>query len=261
MWPVPNSLPETDVAPRKFAVMHRQVHVRKSRAAVQWSKAATVVLAKTGTRRSVRHHRPHQGWKWSHGPERKPADRTPAAAKAESKSETTAESKERNISRSPNRAVIRISVSRTGPPAPRAVVHHPATVVIRRPAPGIVRNPGPSPIRLIHPAAIPIRSPARGLVWPPHWTVIRNFRPRAVGVKILGSDVIVVGAPPRFRVADHVVAIGVPLVPVISGGGFADLVLRVRAAALNGDELALADAGAALRSRNFDFAFADQHFV
>src|ERR1035437_7300301 len=32
-----------------------------------------------------------------------------------------------------------------------------------------------------------------------------------------------------------------------------------RAAALNGDELALTDARAALRSRNFDCAFADQH--
>src|SRR5208282_4166198 len=187
---------------------------------------------------------------------RKPAD----PAKAESESKTTAESEEGNISRSPDRTIERIPVRRTGPPTPPSVDIHPATVVIRSPAPGIIRNPGPSPIRLINPTPIAIRSPVRRHRWPPHWTVIRNFRPSAVTIEILGSDVIVVSVPTRFRVADHVVSIRVPLIKVVAGRSLANLVLRVRASSLNGDELVLSDARAALRSRNVDFAFADQHF-
>src|ERR1019366_9767265 len=89
---------------------------------------------------------------------------------------------------------------------------------------------------------------------------IGNFRPGSVVVEIFGSYVVVVGASARCRMADNVVAIGVPLVPVIPCRCFADLVLRLIARALNGNELALGHSGAALWSRNFDFAFADQHF-
>ncbi len=80
-----------------------------------------------------------------------------------------------------------------------------------------------------------------------------------MAIEIFGSDVIVVSVPTRLRVADHVVTISVPLIEVIAGRSFANLVLRVRSAALNGDELVLSDACTALRSRNLYFAFADQH--
>src|ERR1035438_6762778 len=130
-------------------IMHRQVHVRKSRAPVQPTDAAPGVCSKTGNAEASAIPAP-PGMEMVAWSKRKPANRAPETI-AESKSETTAKSKEGNISRRPNRTVIRISVSRTGPPAPRSVVHHPATVVIRRPAPRIVRNPRPSPIRLIHP--------------------------------------------------------------------------------------------------------------
>src|ERR1039458_4324084 len=204
--------------------MHCQVHVRESRAAVQRSKAAAVVIAE---------------------PDRVEASTAPA--------------EERNISRRPDRTVERVSVSRTGPPTPSAVDLHPAAVVIRSPAPVVIRNPGPSPIWFVDPATIAVRSPAGRLVWPPHLTVIGYFRPGAMTIEIFGPDVIVVGVAPRFRVADHGVAIGVPLVPVIPCRRFANLVLRLIASARDGNELASADARAALWSRNFYFAFADEY--
>src|ERR1039458_9958532 len=236
--------------------MHRQVHVRKSRTGAQRSKSTAIEFAETGIAESPTPPSP-PGMKEVTRTERKPADAAPAA---ETESKSTAESKERNISRRPNRTIERVSIGRTRPPSPTSADLHPAPVVIRSPAPVIVRDPGPSPIRLINPTPIAIRSPASRLVWPPHWTIIRNFRPRAMAVQIFGSDVIVVRVPPRFRVADHVVAIGVPLVPIIPRRRFADFVLRVCARACDGNELTLSDARAALRSRNFDFAFADQYF-
>src|SRR5450631_3007970 len=237
----------------EISVMHRKVHVRESRAAVQRSKAAAIVCVDTGNAEAPAIP-PIPGMETVTRSKGKPADRAPAATEAE----TTAV--ERNISRRPYRAVVRISVGRTRPPGPRSVVHHPATIVIRSPAPGIIRNPGRTPVRLIHPAAVAIRSPAGFHVWTPHLTVIRNFRPGAVAVEIFGSHVVVVSVSPRYRIADDVVAIGVPLVPVIPGRCFADLVLRLIAGTLHGDELTLSHARAALRSRNFHFPTADQHF-
>src|SRR5450759_13320 len=113
-------------------VMHRQVHVREARTAVQRSKTAAVVSVETnGAEPPAIPSIP--GMETVTRSQGKPADRAPASTEAVS--ETTAESEERNISRRPDRAVKWIPVGRTGPPAPRSVVHHPATVVIRRPAP------------------------------------------------------------------------------------------------------------------------------
>ena len=224
----------------EMLVMHRQVHVRKPRAAMQRSKAAAVEVVKTALPESSAAPPAPPRMEMVTRSEREPADRTPASAPAESKAETTAEPEERNISWRPDRLVKRVPVGRTRPPSPTSVDIHPAAVVIRSPAPIIVRNPGPSPIRLIHPVAIAIRSPVRvRFRWPPHLTVIGNFRPGAVVVEIFGSNVVIVGLPARCRIADDVVAIGVPLVPIIAGRGFADLVLRLIARALNGNELAL----------------------
>src|SRR5450631_559327 len=195
----------------EISVMHRKVHVRESRAAVQRSKAAAIVCVDTGNAEAPAIP-PIPGMETVTRSKGKPADRAPAATEAE----TTAV--ERNISRRPYRAVVRISVGRTRPPGPRSVVHHPAAVVIR--------------------------SPAGFHVWTPHLTVIRNFRPGAVAVEIFGSHVVVVSVSPRYRIADDVVAIGVPLVPVIPGRCFADLVLRLIAGTLHGDELALSHARA-----------------
>ena len=240
--------------------MHRQVHVRKPRTGAQRSKAAAVVIAESDAAEAPSAPAAPPGMKEVTRSKRQPADRAPATAPTEAKSDASAPSVERNISRRPDRTVKRVSVSRTRPPSPTAVNIHPAAVVIRSPAPVIIRNPGPSPIGFIHPAAIPIRSPASGLIWPPHLTVIRNFRPGAAPVEIFGSDVVVVRVPSRFRIADHVVAIGVPLIKVVAGRSLANLVLLVRAGALNGNELILSHPRAALRSRNFDFPSADQHF-
>src|ERR1035441_6873018 len=194
-------------------IMHRQVHVRKPRAAMQRSKAAAVVSVDVGSAEAPAIPA-IPGMETVTRSKGKPADRAPAPAETEA--ETTADPEERNISRRPDRLVERVPVGRPGPPSPPSVDIHPAAVVIRRPAPIIVRNPGPSPIRLVHPVAIAVRSPVRvRFRRPPHLTVIGNFRPGAVVVEIFGSYVVVVGVSPRCRMADNVVAIGVPLVPVI----------------------------------------------
>jgi len=237
-------------------VMHRQVHVRESRTGPQRSKAAAVVIAEPDSAEASAISAP-PGMETVTRSKRQPADPAPAT---ETKPESTAKAEERNICRRPDRTVERISVCRPRPPSPTAVNLHPSAVVIRRPSPGIIRNPGPSPIRLIHPAAIAIRSPASRFGRPPHWTVIRNFSPGAMGIEIFGPYVIVVSALPRYRIADHVVAIRVPLIPIIPGRCFADLVLLLIAGALHRDELARSHARAALRSRNFYFASADEDF-
>src|ERR1700674_892181 len=241
----------------EMLVMQRQVHVRKSRAAMQRSKTTPVVSVDVGLAEAPAVP-PIPRMETVTRSQRQPAYRAPAATKAVS--DSTAVSEERNISRSPNRAIKRVSVGRTGPPGPPSVVHHPTTVVIRRPAPGIIRHPGPSPIRLIHPSPITIRRPVICHVWTPHLTVVRNFRPGAVIVEIFRSHVVIVSAPPRRRIANDVVAIGVPLIPVIPCRRFADLVLRLIARALHGNKLALPHARPALRSRNVHFAFTDEHF-
>jgi len=64
----------------------------------------------------------------------------------------------------------------------------------------------------------------------------------------------------RLRVEDHVVAIRVPLIPIVVLRRLCNPVLRLVASTLNRDELALSDARAALRSRNLYFTFADEHF-
>jgi hypothetical protein len=81
-----------------------------------------------------------------------------------------------------------------------------------------------------------------------------------MAIQTFGSDVIVVRVPTRFRVADHGVAIRIPLIPVVPRRRFANLVLLVGARTLNRDELPLTHARSALRSSNFNFAFADEHF-
>jgi hypothetical protein len=63
----------------------------------------------------------------------------------------------------------------------------------------------------------------------------------------------------RFRVENHAVAIGVPLVPIVALWSFSNLVLRLIASSLNRDVLAFSNTSAALRSCDFYFTFADQH--
>src|ERR1035438_8197715 len=67
-------------------IMHRQVHVRKSRAPVQRSKAAAVVCSKPGNAEASAIPAP-PGMEMVARSKRKPADRAPET-KAESKSET-----------------------------------------------------------------------------------------------------------------------------------------------------------------------------
>ncbi len=195
-------------------VMHRLIHIRKARARAQWSKAAAVEFAKTRVPEPSAPTTPPRMEKVT-GSKRQPTDRAEPKTKPEAKAP---ESEERHISRRPNRLIERVSVSRPRPPTPTAVDIHPAPVVIRSPAPRIIRNPGPSPIRFVHPAPVAIRSPIRWHRRPPHGAVIRNLRPRAMPVEVFRPYVIVVRLFPCQRIANHVVAIRVPLIEVVALG-------------------------------------------
>jgi hypothetical protein len=81
-----------------------------------------------------------------------------------------------------------------------------------------------------------------------------------VRIEVFGSNVIRVGVFSRLRVEDGVVAIRVPLVPIVVLRRLCDLVLRLVASTLNRDELALSNARAALLGCNLYFTFADEHF-
>src|SRR5208283_4290100 len=236
-------------------VMHRQVHVRKARARAQRSKTAAIVFAEARIPEAATPTTPPRMEKVTRS-KRQPSHRPESKTKSESKA---TEAKERNISRRPNRLIERIPVSRTRPPIPPSVDLHPPPIVIRSPAPRVIRNPRPSPIRFIHPAPVAIRSPTRRHRRPPHWTIVRNLRPRPMSIQVFRPHVVIVGLFPRQRIADHVIAILVPLIKVIASRSFANLVLLVRPRALNRNELVLPHARAALRSRNFDFTFANQH--
>src|ERR1017187_2725335 len=150
-------------------IVHSGPHVREAVASVQRRKTTAVIAVVSGVTEASAIAAPP----WVEEVTRangEPSDRTPAATKADSKA--TAPAEERNISRRPERPVIRIRVKRTGPPRPSAVILQPATVVIGRPAPGVIGNPSPSPIRFVNPAAVAVGSPVGADVRLPYGTVI-----------------------------------------------------------------------------------------
>lgn len=110
------------------------------------------------------------------------AARQPANSATESESNAnspaTAEPKEGDIGRRPNRIVEGIGVNGAGPPSPTAAVNEPTAVVIRRPTPGLVGNPRPAVIRFVNPAAVAIGSPIRSLLGNPTLGRSRELRTR-----------------------------------------------------------------------------------
>ncbi len=61
----------------------------------------------------------------------------------------------------------------------------------------------------------------------------------AVGIEVLRSNVVRTGAVNPFGVADQVIAVIIPLVPVVAIPRVFDFVLRVRTGATNHDHFAL----------------------
>src|SRR6266571_4102506 len=106
-------------------------------------------------------------------------------------------------------------VNRSRPPAPAAAVIKPAAVVIRRPAPRLIRNPGPTVIWLPNPSSRLIWGPRRFLIRLPHVAIAWDVNPMAVSIQIVGTGVIAIGMSPARGIADHVIAISIPAVPVI----------------------------------------------
>jgi len=67
----------------------------------------------------------------------------------------------------------------------------------------------------------------------------------------VAACVVRVGVVPALRAADGVIAVAVPLVPIVLAIGRGNIVLRVVRIALNGDALIPVNASAALRRGDF----------
>src|SRR5579863_2488361 len=226
------------------------VHVREARSAVQRTESPETIKP---TPESDHAETPAisapPGVEKVAGPDRKPAEAAPATVtKSEAKAATP--SPERHIRRRPERTVETATIQRSRPPGPGIAVIHPAPVVIRRPAPGLVANPGPPVIGLIGPVAVTIGSPVRGLVRNPHIAVVRYVFPAPVRVEILGAGVVAIGVLPRAGVADHVVAVAVPCIPLVAIRSGGNLVLRGTAVAAHRRHFSGVHFRAALRRGN-----------
>ncbi len=198
--------------------------VRESRATVQRREAPVSVIAATEADHSeATAVSAPPGMEIVARSNRKPAKATPTAI-ADSETKASAPAKERHIRGRPERVVA--CIHRPRPPGPRIAVGKPTPVVIWRPAPGFVANPSPAVIGLIGPIAIAIRNPAIWLVGNPHIAVVGNVPPIAVGVQILRSGITAVGVTPGVGAADHVIAVAIPAIPIVTVRGRGDLVLR-----------------------------------
>src|SRR5258706_6985999 len=163
-----------------------------------------------------------------------PANISKAAAKANSNApSSTAKTEEGNVRRRPDRIVS--AVNRSRPPAPTPSINEPATVVVRRPAPRFVGHPGPAVVGLKYPAAISVRCPVGATFGKPHAAVVRHIPPMSIIVKVVGAGVIRIGVAPTRRALDDVVAIVIPLVPIVFSVGSRYVVLRVVRVPLNRD--------------------------
>src|SRR5215467_5461207 len=124
-------------------------------------------------------------------------------------------------------------VHRSRPPAPGAAVIKPAAIVIRCPAPRLIRYPGPAVIWLPHPSSRLIWGPRGFLIRLPHIAIARNVNPMSVSIQIVRAGVIAIRMSPARGIADHIVTIFVPAIPIIVFGGAADSIFRLVSAADN----------------------------
>src|ERR1035441_8874739 len=181
--------------------------------------------------------------------DRKPAEAAPSA-KTNSEAKATAPSPERDVCGRPERVVA--CVDRAGPPSPGVAVREPAAVVIWRPSPRLGANPSPTIDGLIRPGTVAIRNPSIWFVRNPDVAVVGLILPITIRVQVLRSRVAAVGMAPRTGVADHVVAIAVPLIPGVAIRSRGNLVLRGISVPANRGHLAAADFSAALRRDGHD---------
>src|ERR1700726_3402258 len=79
-----------------------------------------------------------------------------------------------------------------------------------------------------------------------------------MAVEVARARVVAVGVLVTLGVVNNVIAIFIPLIPIIIGRPVGYPILRVIFGAMNDDVLALAHSSAALRSRNVGLAVADR---
>src|SRR6185312_13409252 len=122
----------------------------------------------------------------------------------------------------------------------------PAAIVIWSPAPRFIRNPGPAPVGFPNPASVVVGGPGCILIGLPHRAIAGNENPMTVAIKVLRAGVVRIGSMPALRVLNHVVAIFVPVVPIISAGSVIHFVLGVFRRPADDDAVTIFHAGAAL---------------
>ena len=189
-------------------------------------------------------------------PNGKPAEAAPTAI-ANSEAEAAAPSKERYVRGGPERVIA--NVNRTRPPGPRIAVREPAAIVIGSPSPWLITNPRPSVVGLICPTAITIWNPAVWLIRHPDVAIVRHIPPIAVRIKVLRSGVVVIGVPPGTGIANQVIAIAIPAVPVVAIRSLGNLILRRLGIAAHRSHISGVDLGAALGGSDLRFALAHDH--
>src|SRR5260221_11805948 len=131
--------------------------------------------------------------------------------------------------------------------------------MVRCPTPTFVGNPSPAVVGLIYPASGLIWGPRCFLIGLPDISITRNVNPAAMLIKIVRAGVITIRMSPALRVADNVVTITIPAVPIVFAGRAADFIFRLIGAA-DGNHLARTHARAALRRGDFGFAFPHDDF-
>src|SRR5271157_965637 len=142
-----------------------------------------------------------------------------------------------------------------GPPAPAASEREPKPGVVGRPAPRLVGNPGPSPVRLITPITGTVGHPTGIHLGCPAPTLVRHLTPLAVGIEIARPYIVRIRVLRGLRTLDLPVAVAAPLVEFIPARGRVNFVLRI-VGAVNLDDLARLNLGAALVGQDFRFALA-----
>src|SRR3989442_64809 len=142
------------------------------------------------------------------------------------------------------------------PPAPGTAGIEPTPVMVGGPTPGLIGNPGPSPVRLPNPTALTVGRPVRIYIRRPDIVVAGHIGPVSIAVEIVRTRVIAVGITPALCLLDNPISILIPAVPIIVSWGSRHMVLGF-ICTLNGDEVVLFCARAALRRRNFGCTLAD----
>src|SRR5215467_1962116 len=180
-----------------------------------------------------------------------PAEREPAYAEADAKTEASAEPAYEG------RTVNRVA-KRSGAPTPPATDERPAAVVVRSKAPRLVADPSPAPRSDPIPVAVAIGRPVgANIIGIPDMAVFRLLAPFAVAVEVVVAGDVARDIVSRFGAIFSQVALFSPFVEPIGARGAQDAVSGILFGAAEFG--LLAGVNFVRFSGGADFAFAAKH--